>query len=60
MAIFNDTTFINDAPYPTNPHEYRHNLYILTNWSICATFPPVIFWVYFHSNFSDGLRKADA
>jgi len=44
-----------DAPYPANPNEYLHNLYILTNNSLCATFLPLTEWVYLHSNFSDGL-----
>jgi len=49
-----------DTPYPANPHKYRHNPYIITKYSLCATFPPLVVWVYLHSNFSCGLRKAGA
>jgi len=38
-----------DAPYPANPHIYRHNPYIFTNQSLCATFPPLVVWVYLYS-----------
>jgi len=44
--------------YKANPHEYRHNHYPHKVYSLCATFPPLVVWVYLHSHFSDGLRKA--
>jgi len=34
--------------------------YILTKYNLCATFPPLVLWVYLYSNFSDDLQKADA
>jgi len=35
-----------DAPYPANPHEYRHNPYILTKYSLCAIFPPLVWSIF--------------
>ena len=29
-------------------------------YCLCATFAPLVVWVYIHSNFSNGLRKAGA
>jgi len=41
-------------------HKFLAMSVIPTNESLCPTFPPLVVWVYLHSNFSDGLRKAGA
>jgi len=43
---FSTTPLSFDGPYPANRHEYRHNPHIFTKYSLFATFPPLIVWVY--------------
>jgi len=56
IAVFDNRTVL-WRPSPGNPRKYPHKPYIVRNYCRWATSPPLIVWVYLHSNFQSGFQK---